>query len=98
MKVSDRLTDIAELIIEETGLPADQAELLGMGLIGMAHVAARFWLQRGRQMPREEAVRLVAQLVWGGVGGFPRIHEDDGTAPSPAALTDLAEPVPHTGS
>jgi AcrR family transcriptional regulator len=68
---------IAELIREETGLPADECELLGMGLSGMAHVAARFWLQKGRQMPREEAVRLVAQLVWRGVAGFPRIHEDD---------------------
>ena len=68
---------IAELIHEETGLPADECELLGMGLSGMAHVAARFWLQKGRQMPREEAVRLVAQLVWRGVAGFPRIHEDD---------------------
>jgi hypothetical protein len=48
-----------------------------MGLSGMAHVAARFWLQKGRQMPREEAVRLVAQLVWRGVAGFPRIHEED---------------------
>ena len=47
------------------------------GLTGMAHVAARFWLQKGRLMPREEAVRLVAQLVWRGVAGFPRIHEDD---------------------
>jgi AcrR family transcriptional regulator len=68
---------IAELIHEETGLPADECELLGMGLSGMAHVAARFWLQKGRQMPREEAVRLVAQLVWRGVAGFPRIHEEN---------------------
>jgi AcrR family transcriptional regulator len=78
----------AELIQEETGLSWDECELLGMGLIGMAHVAARFWLQKGRQMPREEAVRLVAQLVWGGVGGFPRIHEDG------QSVADLAEPAP----
>jgi AcrR family transcriptional regulator len=68
---------ISELIIEETGLPTDQAELIGMGLIGMSHVAARFWLQKGRQMPREEAVRLIASLAWGGFGGFPRIHEGE---------------------
>jgi AcrR family transcriptional regulator len=81
---------IAELIREETGLPADECELLGMGLSGMAHVAARFWLQKGRQMPREEAVRLVAQLVWRGVAGFPRIHEeDDGEGESA-----VAEPAP----
>ena len=71
---------IAGLIHEETGLPADECELLGMGLNGMAHVAARFWLQKGRQMPREDAVRLVAQLAWRGVAGFPLIHDEDDTA------------------
>jgi AcrR family transcriptional regulator len=78
---------IAELIREETGLPADECELLGMGLTGMAHVAARFWLQKGRLMPREEAVRLVAQLIWRGVAGFPRIHEED----EGQKITDLTE-------
>jgi AcrR family transcriptional regulator len=84
---------IAELIHEETGLPADECELLGMGLSGMAHVAARFWLQKGRQMPREEAVRLVAQLVWRGVAGFPRIHEED----EEPAEVDSASFSQHTG-
>jgi AcrR family transcriptional regulator len=81
---------IAGLIREETGLPADECELLGMGLIGMAHVAARFWLQKGRLMPREEAVRLVAQLVWRGVAGFPRIQED-GEGQNITDLTELGE-------
>jgi AcrR family transcriptional regulator len=92
---------IAELIREETGLPEDECELLGMGLIGTAHVAARFWLQKGRLMPREEAVRLVAQLMWRGVAGFPRLHEDgegdsgDDDAEQPGApngtVKDLSE-------
>jgi AcrR family transcriptional regulator len=81
---------IAELIREETGLPEDECELLGMGLTGMAHVAARFWLQKGRLMPREEAVRLVSLLAWRGVAGFPRIHEDD-EAPNITDLTELRD-------
>jgi AcrR family transcriptional regulator len=84
---------IAELIHEETGLPADECELLGMGLSGMAHVAARFWLQKGRTMPREEAVRLVAQLVWRGVAGFPLIHDDD----EPVTEDDSSSFSRHTG-
>jgi AcrR family transcriptional regulator len=90
---------IAELLHEETGLPWDECELLGMGLSGMAHVAARYWLQKGRLMPREEAVRLVSQLVWRGVAGFPRLNElaqpepaDPGALePGPATITDLTE-------
>lgn len=82
---------IAELIREETGLPTDECELLGMGLIGMAHVAARFWLQKGRLTPREEAVRLVAQLVWRGIAGFPRIHDED-DEPTDQLRPDLSRP------
>ena len=85
---------IAELIHEEAGLPPDECELLGMGLSGMAHVAARFWLQKGRQMPREEAVRLVAQLAWRGVAGFPRIHEEDEPADVDPAPFSRPTPLP----
>jgi AcrR family transcriptional regulator len=66
---------IAELIREETGLPDDDSELLGMALGGMAHIAARFWLRNGRTMPRDEAIRLVATLAWRGVSGFPRLGD-----------------------
>ena len=69
---------IAVLIHEETGLPDDEALLLAMALGGMAHTSARFWLRAGRTMPREEAIRLVAQLTWGGLAGFPRVDEDGG--------------------
>jgi AcrR family transcriptional regulator len=86
---------IAELLHEETGLPSDECELLGMGLSGMAHVAARYWLQKGRLMPREEAVRLVAQLVWRGVAGFPRVNEligdNDIERSETTSVTDLTE-------
>jgi AcrR family transcriptional regulator len=84
---------IAELIREETGLPEDECELLGMGLTGMAHVAARFWLQKGRLMPREEAVRLVSQLLWRGIAGFPRIHEEDDEPPT-AETVHLSDQIP----
>jgi hypothetical protein len=41
----------------------------------MAHTAARYWFRAGRTMPREEAIRMVAMLVWRGIAGFPRLHE-----------------------
>ena len=67
---------IAEIIREETGLPADQADLLAIALGGMAHTAARYWFRTGRRMPREEAIQFVASLVWRGIAGFPRVHDD----------------------
>ncbi len=63
---------IADVIREDAGLPAEEALLLGVALAGMANIAARYWLSSGRRMPREEADRLVAQLSWRGIRGFPK--------------------------
>lgn len=91
---------VAELIHEETGRPWSECELIGIGLAGMAHVAARYWLQKGRQMPREEAVRLLAGLTWRGIAAIPlqEEHGEDGDRPAeppnvppnvPPPVTDL---------
>ncbi|GAB2687292.1 TetR/AcrR family transcriptional regulator [Thalassiella azotivora] len=63
---------IADVITEDAGLERPEAELLGMALAGMAQVTARYWLQSGRSIPRDEAARLIAQLSWRGIGGFPK--------------------------
>jgi AcrR family transcriptional regulator len=62
---------IAVVIVEDTGLAQDQAMLLATALAGMAQVTARYWLGGNGSIPREEAARLVAQLSWRGLGGFP---------------------------
>ena len=62
---------IAEVIAEDTGLPEDQSLMLGVALVGMSQVVARYWLQQGMRIPREDASRLVATLGWRGLGGFP---------------------------
>jgi AcrR family transcriptional regulator len=63
---------IAEVIEEDTGLPAAEAELLAIGLTGISHVTARFWIQAGRPIPRGAAAALVSHLSWRGIGGFPK--------------------------
>lgn len=63
---------IADVIAEDAGLMRAEAELLGMALAGMAQVTARYWLQTGRSIPRDEAARLLAQLSWRGISGFPK--------------------------
>jgi AcrR family transcriptional regulator len=71
---------IAEVIEEDTGLPAAEAELLAIGLTGISHVTARYWIQSGRPIPRGAAAALVSHLSWRGIGGFPKA---DGKAGQP---------------
>jgi len=66
---------IGEVIRDDAGLPKEQARLLAVGLVGMAQVAARFWLADAGSIPRDAAARLLASLSWRGIGGFPRTGE-----------------------
>jgi len=66
---------ISEVIQDDAGLPKDQARLLAVGLVGMAQVAARYWLSDDGAIPRDAASRLLASLSWRGIGGFPRTGE-----------------------
>nr|WP_328823453.1 TetR/AcrR family transcriptional regulator [Metallococcus carri] len=63
---------IADVIAEDTGLARDQAMLLGVAMVGMSQVVARWWLQQPDRMPRDEAVRIVTTLGWRGLAGFPK--------------------------
>ena len=72
---------ISEVIRDDAGLPNDQARLLAVGLVGMAQVAARYWLADDGAIPRDAASRLLASLSWRGIGGFPRsgdVRSDEG--------------------
>ena len=63
---------IAQVIAEDTGAAAEEAHLLGMGLVGMAEVSARFWLSQHRTIPKDTAEKIIARLAWRGISGFPR--------------------------
>jgi AcrR family transcriptional regulator len=63
---------IAQVIQEDTGVSSDEAHLLGMGLVGMAEVSARYWLSQRGTITQEQAEHLIARLQWRGIGGFPR--------------------------
>jgi AcrR family transcriptional regulator len=71
---------IAKVIEEDTGLPAIQAHLLAVGLTGISHVTARWWIQARRPVPRDAAAALVAHLSWRGIGGFPKAEGKAGQA------------------
>jgi AcrR family transcriptional regulator len=63
---------IADTIAADTGLPRPQAELLSVALTGLSEVAARWWLDTSRAVPKADAVRLLEALAWRGISHFPR--------------------------
>jgi AcrR family transcriptional regulator len=67
---------IAHVIADDTGLPAEQSQLLAVSLVGMGQVSARFWLQEGGTIDQDQAASLIAGLAWRGIGGYPRADEN----------------------
>jgi len=66
---------VSQVIKADAGLGDDEAHLLGIGLVGMAQVSARYWLGTLGTIPREAAEQLVARLSWRGISGWPRTSE-----------------------
>ncbi|MEV7025651.1 TetR/AcrR family transcriptional regulator [Kitasatospora sp. NPDC093558] len=64
-------TLVSKVIQEDTELPESESKLLAAGVCGLAQITARYWLSQGLEIPRDEAVRLVASLAWRGLKGFP---------------------------
>lgn len=62
---------IADTIAADTGLSADEARLMSVGLAGMAEVAAR-WRLANTAVSQERAAELLTQLAWRGISGYPR--------------------------
>jgi AcrR family transcriptional regulator len=77
-RVNNEIADaIAEVISEDTALPPEQAKLLGISLVGIAQVSARYWVSAGPdKVSLETAKQLVSSLSWRGIRGFPRTEHD----------------------
>ena len=80
---------IAQRIIQDTPLPQELAEMLGLAMSGAAQVMARTWLAHGAHFPKEVAAQAAGHLAWRGIGSFPVNRM--GTATDPATGTDSAE-------
>ncbi len=63
---------ISQIIREDAGISDAEAHLLGMGLVGMAQVSARYWLSANQSIPKDAAEQLIARLAWRGISGWPR--------------------------
>ena len=62
---------VSQFIREDAGVSNEEAHLLGMALVGMAQVTARYWLSTDRAMPKDAAEQLIARLAWRGISGWP---------------------------
>jgi tetracycline repressor-like protein len=72
-QVQRQCADMVSQAIKEGAEISDaEAHLIGVGLVGMGQVTARYWLSDGDHIPREAAEQLVARLAWRGISGFPR--------------------------
>ncbi|AEH08408.1 MULTISPECIES: TetR/AcrR family transcriptional regulator [Protofrankia] len=76
---------IADVIAADTGVGPAEAELLSIGLVGLAETGARWWLVTGGAVSKEQAVATMVELAWRGLAGYPR--RTTGTDPTPARET-----------
>ena len=70
---------ISEFIREDTGVSNEEADLLGMALVGMAQVSSRYWLSSEGAIDQDLAEELLARLAWRGISGWPLadgMHEE----------------------
>jgi AcrR family transcriptional regulator len=71
--VEAALTRVAEtigrLIAADAGLSGSAANFLAAAIRGLAMEGARWWLER-QDVDKDDAVRLLARLVWRGLGSF----------------------------
>src|SRR5580658_2647217 len=54
---------VSRVIREDAGIKDDEAHLLGMALVGMANVTARYWMSNGQQIPKDAAEQSLARLA-----------------------------------
>jgi AcrR family transcriptional regulator len=62
---------ISDFIREDTGVSKEKADLLGMALVGMAQVSARYWVSSESTIDKDIAEQLLARLAWRGISGWP---------------------------
>jgi AcrR family transcriptional regulator len=78
--ISDCAAMVAQFIREDAGVSNSEAHLLGMALVGMAQVSARYWLSTGQEIPKDAAEQLIARLAWRGISDWPMTTESSGSS------------------
>lgn len=79
---------IAQRIIQDTPLPQQLAEMLGLAMAGAAQVMARTWLAHGAHFSQDVAAQAAGHLAWRGIGSFPVNRMGEPTDPAQESASD----------
>ena len=77
---------MTQRITEDTPLPTELAEMLGLAMSGAAQVMARTWLAHGAHFTKEVAAQAAGHLAWRGLGSFPVNRMGTGDDPGTSAV------------
>jgi AcrR family transcriptional regulator len=61
------VTAVSDVIRQDSDLDRHQARLSAVGLVGASQLAAQYWLDTGRSVPKTDAIATVVALCWGGL-------------------------------
>jgi len=62
---------VFDLISRDSGLEAHRARMIAVGLVAISVDCARYWLDSGRPITKEDAVEGTVQFAWGGLSHVP---------------------------
>lgn len=77
---------MAQRITDDTPLPTELAEMLGLAMSGAAQVMARTWLAHGAHFTKDVAAQAAGHLAWRGLGSFPVNRMGSADDPGTAAV------------
>ena len=62
---------VFDLVSRDSGLDPHRARMIAVGLVGASVDCARYWVDNGRQITKEDAVDNTVQFAWGGLSHVP---------------------------
>ncbi|MFE2999257.1 TetR/AcrR family transcriptional regulator [Nocardia sp. NPDC059246] len=67
---------VFEMVSRDSELDAFSARAMAVGLVGASQLAAQYWLEAGRPVPKKQAIDATVALCWGGLSRVPRRTAD----------------------
>lgn len=62
---------VFDLVSRDSGLDPHRARMIAVGLVGSSVDCARYWLNSGRPISKEDAVESTVTFAWGGLSHVP---------------------------
>jgi AcrR family transcriptional regulator len=62
---------VFDLVSHDSGLDPHRARMVAVGLVGISVDCARYWLDSGRPISKEDAVEGTVAFAWGGLSHVP---------------------------